>query len=614
MLLLVGIFSNSIYAIFEFYQEHRYYKIFMAQQASQLSSTLSQILSYDVRYKNYFKLWTSIRKVYMENQTSNRAFNLIIINEIAVVNKKGRVLAHTNPEKHKPGSPYSNPLLKENTLIENPSNIIWLNQKNKLFIFSAISYNNETDGYMLIDFNTKPLNELRDRALKTYIHSQAIILGFIITVTGLFARKIATPINEVISILPGMGSGKINITNLKHRRDEFRTLALSLEKYDKKINETHNAIIEQQQKLSGILNNSDTIIYMKDTNGRYLLANHRYKEILNIHKDEIGGKTDYDIHPDNFARQSCENDKKTLLEKTALHFEENITLEDGEHTYITVKFPVTDAQGNIYAIGSISTDITERKRIEKELILYKTHLESIVEERTRELKESINELEAFSYSVSHDLRTPLRSINGFSLALREDYQDKLDETGNDFLERIIRATDRMGNIIDDLLLLSRVNRHEINAENISLSQIAEKIIHQLQDSHPDQTFKVNIENNIRAHADPKLIYLAMENLLGNAWKYTANSKKPEITFGKIRKGGENIYFIKDNGTGFNMKYADKLFQAFQRLHGSEYEGTGIGLATVYRIIQRHKGRIWAESREGHGSTFYFSLQTQTIHT
>ena len=607
MLLLVGIVSNSTYALFEFYQEHRHYKNFMEQQATQLSKTLGQTLGNDVHYENYFALWSSIRKVYLDNQASNKDFDLIIINEIAVINKEGRVLAHTQAETHKPGSVYSNPLLNDISITDRPSAVLWMEQHNKLFVYSAISYNNSIVGYMIISYSTLPLKALRNRALTTYAISQIAILIFIILIAGYFARKISAPINDIIDALPDMGSGNLDISSLDHRHDEFKTLKKALRHADKSIYETHNEIIDQQQKLSGILDNSDAIIFMKDTEGKYLLVNQRYEKIFRTDQQDVIGRTDFDLHPAIFAQEFLNHDRSVIAAKRPIHFEERIELDDGIHTYITVRFPIKDSSGHIYAIAGIATDITERKQIEKELIQYKTRLESIVEIRTQELKESIQELEAFSYSVSHDLRSPLRSINGFSLALKEDYKDELDDTANNYLDRIIRATDRMGDIIDDLLLLSRVNRHEIHTQTINLSLITEKVFQQLQSLDPDQKIEIDIESNIMIQGDPKLIYLAMENLLGNAWKYTAKAEQPKITFGQTSQNGHKVYFVRDNGTGFDMQYVDKLFKAFQRLHGSEYEGTGIGLATVHRIIHRHNGRIWAESEEGHGATFYFTL-------
>ncbi|MGD8640039.1 MAG: ATP-binding protein [Gammaproteobacteria bacterium] len=242
-----------------------------------------------------------------------------------------------------------------------------------------------------------------------------------------------------------------------------------------------------------------------------------------------------------------------------------------------------------------------------ELQAAKTELEQRVEQRTAELSDAIEELEAFSYSVSHDLRAPLRAINGFSQALEEDYAKQIDETGNDYLQRIRQGTEKMSNLIDALLTLSRISRHSIKRKTVSLDQIAENILQQLQELDPDRKIDLNIEKGISAYGDEYLLRIVLQNLLGNAWKYSSKIQTPRIEFGYFERNSSKIYYIRDNGAGFDMKYYNKLFDAFQRLHGNEFEGTGIGLATVRRCIRRHNGRIWAESDVNNGATFYFTL-------
>lgn len=217
------------------------------------------------------------------------------------------------------------------------------------------------------------------------------------------------------------------------------------------------------------------------------------------------------------------------------------------------------------------------------------------------------ELEAFSYSVSHDLRAPLRGIDGFSLALLEDYADKLDDNGKDYLHRVRAATQRMGVLIDDLLNLSRVSRTELRRENSDLGAIAGSIAEDLQKTQPERRVEFRIEQGLEAYVDPHLTRIALENLLGNAWKFTSKNEFSCIEFGRTR-GDRNTYFVRDNGAGFDPTYADRLFGAFQRLHDKkDFPGTGVGLATVQRIINRHGGRIWAESALDRGATFYFTL-------
>jgi signal transduction histidine kinase len=240
-----------------------------------------------------------------------------------------------------------------------------------------------------------------------------------------------------------------------------------------------------------------------------------------------------------------------------------------------------------------------------------------LEEANRELEGTNRELEAFSYSVSHDLRAPLRAIDGFSQILQEDYEHTLDDEGMDYLGRVRAASGHMGTLIDDLLDLSRVGRRPLRLERVDLTRIATEIVEELKESQPDREVEFVAAENIMAWGDASLLKLALENLLGNAWKFTARERAARIEFGAERRPGPDsaspVYYVRDNGAGFDQTYADKLFGAFQRLHGQdEFEGTGIGLATVARIVHRHGGRVWAEGTVGEGATFYFTLGGRDI--
>jgi signal transduction histidine kinase len=231
-----------------------------------------------------------------------------------------------------------------------------------------------------------------------------------------------------------------------------------------------------------------------------------------------------------------------------------------------------------------------------------------LEDANRELEGTNRELEAFSYSVSHDLRAPLRTIDGFSQILQEDYEDRLDEEGVDYLGRVRAASKHMAGLIDDLLDLSRVGRRPLSRERVDLSGLVAGIVEDLRVSDPERKMEFVTEENVAAWADVGLLRVALENLLGNAWKFTSREPEARIEFGVQEDAGRPVYYVRDNGAGFNQAYSDKLFGAFQRLHGQEeFEGTGIGLATVARIIHRHGGRVWAEGRVGEGATFYFTL-------
>jgi light-regulated signal transduction histidine kinase (bacteriophytochrome) len=249
------------------------------------------------------------------------------------------------------------------------------------------------------------------------------------------------------------------------------------------------------------------------------------------------------------------------------------------------------------------------KEAEARVVHLNAELERRVCERTTALEEANRELESFSYSVSHDLRAPLRSISGFSTAVLEDYRDKLDENAVKFLQLAVDASRRMGGLIDDLMTLSMVTRTELRREQVDVSQLAAGAVARLQEQDPQRTVEVSIAPDLRASADAGLLRIALENLLGNAWKFTNRTPKPRIEIGSSSRNGSVTFFVRDNGAGFDMARArNRLFGAFQRFHADrDFPGTGVGLATVRRIVSRHGGQVWAEAKINEGAAFYFSL-------
>jgi PAS domain S-box-containing protein len=269
---------------------------------------------------------------------------------------------------------------------------------------------------------------------------------------------------------------------------------------------------------------------------------------------------------------------------------------------------ICDSRGKATGLCAIVLDITRRKQAESQIEQASRELERRVHERTAELAVVNQELESFSYSVSHDLRAPLRSISSFTQILREQSEGKLDEEEKQMLQLVIQSSRRMDELIQDLLSLSRVARSEMQRCPVDLSALVERIVTQIRRTEPQREVGFVIAPNLVVHGDERLLRIALENLLNNAWKFTGGCAHGRIEFGAEQQEGRLIYFVRDNGAGFDMAYAGKLFGAFQRLHSeAEFPGTGIGLATVQRIISRHRGQIWAKGAVNQGATFYFTL-------
>jgi len=349
-------------------------------------------------------------------------------------------------------------------------------------------------------------------------------------------------------------------------------------------------------------------VLIRDLDGRIIFWNAGAEQMYGWTTTEALDKLSQSLLQTEFPRPIAEIKARLYAHH---HWEGELlhSRKDGQRIVVASHWVVhSDEQGKPKAILEVNNDITERKQAEKEIQRLNEELEQRVADRTAQLQAVNKELEAFSYSVSHDLRAPLRHINGFSQALLEDYTDKLDDTGKGYLREVRSATQEMAQLIDDVLQLARVTRSEMRREVVNLSDLARAIASELKKREPKRNVILNLKEELTTRGDKRLLRIVLNNLLANAWKFTSKRAEGQITFGREQKNGETAYFIRDNGAGFDMAYVGKLFGAFQRLHtAGEFEGTGIGLATVQRIVYRHGGRVWAEGAVNAGATFYFTL-------
>ena len=344
-----------------------------------------------------------------------------------------------------------------------------------------------------------------------------------------------------------------------------------------------------------------------DENGVYTYVSPQIRNLLGYVPEEVIGKTPFDLMPRDEAQRVAEIFRSIAAEYKPLHALENSNLHKDGRTVVleTSGVPIFDNDGVFRGYRGIDRDITERKQAETEIRALNENLAH----RAAQLAIANKELEAFSSSVSHDLRTPLTRIYSAGQIMMDSYTDNLGEHGLFFVQTICDACENMEELIEALLSLSRMASSELNRSEYDISYIAEIVAAELQLSDPSRHAEFAIERGLVDYFDPRLIKALLENLFGNAWKYTQKTPETRIEFGVTEVEGEKVYFVRDNGAGFDMEKAHKLFKPFQRLHdNAEFKGTGIGLATVRRIVERHGGRVWGEGEIGRGATFYFTLK------
>jgi PAS domain S-box-containing protein len=370
------------------------------------------------------------------------------------------------------------------------------------------------------------------------------------------------------------------------------------------------------------------MIFLKDADElRFVRFNRAGEDLIGFSRDDLIGKNDYDFFPSDEADAFTAKDREVLATRELVDIPEEPIHTRGRGTrYLhTKKIPIVDAGDRPRFLLGISEDITERKDREEEarrrveeITRINRGMANLLEDLqaanrklvavSNSLREANEELGSFSYSVSHDLRAPLRAVHGFASALLEDYGDQLDEGGRRFLDRILQNATDMGALIDDLLAFSRVSRQPLTSGPIDMRALVEDTIQELQPAGGTEDLDVRVAELPSARGDASLVRRIWQNLLSNAVKFTRPGVAPVIEVGSTMDENAHAYYVKDNGVGFEMEYAKRIFAVFQRLHSTQdYEGTGVGLAIVERIVRRHGGRVWAEATPGEGATFYFTL-------
>ncbi len=367
-------------------------------------------------------------------------------------------------------------------------------------------------------------------------------------------------------------------------------------------------IQRERDLLDVIMENTHAHLAYLDPDFNFITVNTAYAENSGYSKEQLIGKNHFDLFPNDENKKIF---KQVLETKQKIEFKAKPFKLHGQNkeTYWNWALnPILDEKENIIGLVLSLIDVTDLKETEEKI----RSLNESLMKRSTDLAIANNELEAFTYSASHDLRAPLRSINGFSEILLEDYQDRLDEEGKDYLRRICKSAQRMSQLINDLLKLSRISRAELKQSTVDFSKLAQEVVDELKQREPDRNIRINIEPNMMVTGDKNLLRIVLKNLIENAWKFTKNTSNAKIDVGKTTENNETHYYVKDNGAGFDNQYADKLFIPFQRLHDEQtYPGTGIGLPLVARIIHRHNGQISGKGQKGKGAIFSFTLHQRS---
>ncbi|MBI4294246.1 MAG: PAS domain S-box protein [Betaproteobacteria bacterium] len=479
------------------------------------------------------------------------------------------------------------------------------NSENRLYAITPIP---GAEWYAYVGIPTRVI--YADANSTATINSFIALFG-LMAITGiavLLSRRIEQPVRALVSTTHAIREGK---TDTRAQASGVLEIADLAGEFNLMLDHLH----ESERRLRDVFESVHLLTLMLDAQGNITFCNQALLDLTGWKKEEVIGKNWFPIFRP--PEQSQHQLQKFLMRIAAgtipLHYEGDVVSRDGARFVIYWSHTLMrDLEGRVVGVASIGQDITQRKRAETAIEDLNLTLEHRVKERTAELDRANKELESFAYSISHDLRGPARAMSGFSSIVLEENKNKLDPESVRHLTRIEAAARHMGRLIDDLLRLSRISTAEMQRQEFDLSQMVRDIAQSLAEAHPRRKVRIEVEPDMRDNADPGLVRILLENALENAWKFTSRVEEARIEVGREKHGADAVYFVRDNGAGFDMQYASKLFAPFQRLHHQDaFEGTGIGLSIVHRIISRHKGRVWAEGKTGGGATIRFTLGTST---
>lgn len=474
---------------------------------------------------------------------------------------------------------------------------------------SPIEFASQTFGSLRIGIATDIVAATRRELLNQSLLIAAVEVGLSVLILGAIGMLLTRRLERTVKASEAMAAGQFDLRLDEHGRDEVARLARSLNHLGRELAAQIGRLRASENAFRSQFEQSGAGIAHLGRDGQWLRVNQRLEELLEAAPGCLPPLATL-THPDN---QPLDDTLPAIWQGDIAHWQEEGRFRRGDSHWrwcLATLSPYREDDGNgaVAYVTVVLQDIEPLKAAETELNRYRAELEAMVEERTHALTAANAELKSFSYTVSHDLRAPLRAIDGFASVLEEDCGAQLDALARGYLQRIRKAVARMNGLIGALLQLSQANQAKLAQRPVDLALLALSVVDTLRAAHPGRQVDLEIQPNLDSQGDWALLAVMLQNLIGNAWKYSSKQPSARIEIGAVQQDEETVFFVRDNGAGFDPAYADKLFSPFQRLHSSEeFEGNGVGLATVARIVHRHGGRIWADGKPGEGATFWFTL-------